>query len=165
MPCPHYSLPAEKAADDDTTYLGDFSDLSIVKFTVHANMCKMIYRGCTCDACDPYYCNCVRRARGDTMTSSFDICYLASDYYDDDGIEMDVDRIFDKYLTKHVQSLTDYHVDSYSSSHITCPVPISKIMNNKFRSIASGDLIVDLTGMRFMDSCDHRFKKVINPYD
>ena len=166
MACPHYSLPAEKVADDDTTYLGEFPNLSIVKVTVDANMHEIIRSGCTCGACDPYYCDCMKETRGSTRTSTFHIFYLVpSEYDDDDGLEMDVDRIFDEYLLKHVQTLTDYHVDSCSSSHITYPVPIRKIMNNKFRSIASGDLIVDLTGMRFMDRCDHRFKKVINPYD
>ena len=58
-----------------------------------------------------------------------------------------------------------YYVSDFKSYHHSCPGPDSAITNNEFTGVASGDLIVDLTGMRYMDGRVHGFSKSINPYD
>ena len=163
MACVHYPGHAMKEDVDDDHHT---DLLQILHFTVFVNIYESIYHGCTCDACDPYYCECVKETRESRVPVTFHICYLV---YNTE-IDKDVQRIIEKWLPVHLDTLVCdindvYYVSDFKSSHHTSSVPDGAITNNEFLGVASGDLIVDLTGMRYMDGRVHGFSKSINPYD
>lgn len=169
--CPHFLGIAVKSKDPDSTSVGDVPN-NVALFVLYVT--TLVYdinpKKCTCY---DNYCRCPKETRTQLPNETFSIVYMTPDYDDPSSIKY-YKKYINELLPMHLQTLVEdicctYRVGfcnderrkKYRVHHSTVPFPISKIMNNEFEDLFSGDLIVDLTGMRYMDVFSHGFNKSI----
>ena len=126
----------------------DNYNLFLLFTTSSVDITQISRPGCTCDACDPYYCRCPTELIDGHITKTFTIGYLYNCSYID-SIE---DKLsFKEVVRTRIRSDITSHLLEYNTRinqfKIDSMMPFDTNPDNL--KLFMGDLLVDITGMKF----------------